>query len=68
MVGIQSVLQIGMGTLKLRIELANKIVNGRAVGSLYGVAIVKNGRRCGWALKPQESRAKADEFMICFGA
>lgn len=42
-----------------RIELANKIVCGRTVGNLYGVARLINGCRNTWVLQPQESRDAA---------
>ncbi len=43
-----------------QVELANRIVRGRAVGNLYGVARYVDGQRMGWVLSPQadESRAR----------
>lgn len=44
----------------LRVELANKVRGGRAVGNLYGVGrYASNGRRLGWLLEPQEDEELA---------
>ncbi len=42
-----------------RVELANRVEGGRAVGNLYGVAKMRGRRRAGWALQPQEDRDRA---------
>ena len=39
-----------------RVELANRLLGGRTVGNLYGVAKMQGRRRAGWALQPQEDR------------
>ena len=48
-----------------RVELSNKIgrINGRvcAVGNLWGVAELHDGRRRGYVLAPQESEQVARE-------
>lgn len=49
--------------LEFRLELANKIQRGRAVGNLYGVGIFRDGSRCTWALKPQEDEQVARDFV-----
>ena len=49
-------------TTTYRVELANKVRNGRAVGNLWGVARYVDGRRRGWALSPQENEAAARAF------
>lgn len=48
---------------KYQLELVNKIRNGSAVGHLYGVGIVVDGRRAGYALAPQASREVAEAFI-----
>lgn len=46
--------------MTLKVELANKIRNGRAVGNLYGVGRYdQSGRRLGWELEPQEDEDAA---------
>lgn len=45
-----------------RVELANKIAGGRAVGNLWGVAKLINGCRNTWVLEPQESEQKARDL------
>lgn len=46
-----------------KVELANKIVGGRAVGNLWGVGRYKSGNRCGWALEPQADETVARDFV-----
>ena len=45
-----------------RVELANEIRGGRAVGNLFGVAKLINGCRGGWVLEPQKDQQKARDF------
>lgn len=47
-----------------KVEICNKIVNGRAVGNLYGVGRWVDGRRTGWVLEPQASKARARDFAM----
>jgi transposase-like protein len=42
-----------------KVELANKIRGGRAVGNLWGVSRWVGGRRNCWALQPQEDEQRA---------
>ena len=49
--------------IEYKVELANKISRGRAVGNLYGVGMYIDGRRRHpYALEPQEDEAKARTF------
>lgn len=49
----------------LKVELANKIEGGRAVGNLYGVGKYSpDGRRLGWHLQPQEDEALARGIVL----
>jgi hypothetical protein len=52
----------GTGRIVCKVELANKIESGRAVGNLYGVAEYDHDgtRRLGYILQPQ-----ADERAAC---
>lgn len=52
-----------MNNVVYKIELANKIRNGRAVGNLYGVGKYVNGCRQGYALEPQDSESKARDLV-----
>lgn len=49
-------------TVSFKVELANKIRDGRAVGNLYGVARYINGCRNTWVLAPQDSEQAARAF------
>lgn len=46
-----------------KLELANTMRGARAVGAFYGVGHYVNGCRRGWALEPQESRARAENLV-----
>ena len=48
---------------KYRVELANKIKNGRSVGNLYGVMWRGDDGRFSWALEPQEDKHTAYRTM-----
>ena len=52
-----------MKRTEYKLELANKIEGGRAVGNLYGVGRYVNDCRCGWALPPQEDKQRALNFV-----
>jgi hypothetical protein len=45
--------------VEYKVELANKIVRGRAVGNLWGVGTYTDGRRGRWLLAPQSDEALA---------
>jgi len=45
--------------VELKVELANKVRKGKAVGTLYGVAQYVGGRRTGWVLRPQDDESLA---------
>jgi len=48
-----------MTRVTYRVELANKIRDGRAVGNLWGVARLIDGCRGGWHLEPQDDESLA---------
>ena len=48
--------------LTYKVELANKIIGGRAVGNLWGVGEYIDGRRRNWAMAPQEDEQRARDF------
>lgn len=54
--------------VEFKVELANKIRGGRAVGNLWGVGKYVDGRRHGYALTPQESEERAREVARAMNA
>lgn len=52
-----------MAVVTFKVELANKIRNGRAVGNLWGVGTYVDGRRTCYAIEPQESEDVARRFV-----
>lgn len=57
--GISQALHEAKAKTEYKVELANKVVGGRVVGNLYGVAEYVGGKRRDWALKPQADEKKA---------
>jgi hypothetical protein len=51
-----------MDMTNYKVELANKISGGRAIGNLWGVARYIDGRRGGYVLQPQDSEQRARDL------